>query len=79
MEKVLERLKEKGECELYSACLAPWIDGGAWVRIIRTQDDKFRTLFWLAGDSYCDRPTKRTFNLEELEELERYLKKYSFI
>jgi hypothetical protein len=77
IEQILKKLKEKGECELYSACPAPWIDGGAHIRISCLQGNKYQALFWLTGDKYSGKPTKDT--LSSIPELEEYLKKYSFI
>jgi hypothetical protein len=76
MERILEKLWEKGEYDMYSFSPAHWIDGGAHIRISCLQGNKYQVLFWLTGDKYSGKPTKRTFNLDELE---KYLKEYSFI
>jgi len=77
MERILERLREKGEYDMYSWCPAHWIDGGAHVRISCLPNGKYKVLFWLTGDKYSGKPTKRVLNSDM--ELERYLREYSFI
>jgi len=75
MEKVIEKLDAGEELELYSANAAPWVNGGAWVRVSKTSKG-YKTLFWLAGDGYGGKPAKVMHNT--IESLEQYLSRYSF-
>jgi hypothetical protein len=77
MERILEKLREKGEYDMYSFSPAPWIDGGAHVRISCLPGGKYQVLFWLAGDKYSGRPSKDI--LSSVSQLEEYLRKYSFV
>jgi hypothetical protein len=77
MERILEKLQEKGEYDMYSFNPAPWIDGGAHVRISCLPGGKYQALFWLTGDKYSGKPSKDI--LSSISELEGYLRKYSFI
>jgi len=77
MERILERLRERGEYDMYSWSPAHWIDGGAHVRISCLPSGKYEVLFWLAGDKYSGKPSKRVLNSDS--ELGEYLRRYSFI
>jgi hypothetical protein len=77
MERILEKLREKGEYDMYSFNPAPWIDGGAHVRISCLPGGKYQALFWLTGDKYSGKPNRNIFSSNM--ELEGYLRKYSFI
>ena len=77
MKEIIREIEEKGECELYSPSPAPWVDGGARIRITKAQPGGFRTVFWLTGDKYFGMPSIREH--KGLEELEEYLQRYSFI
>ena len=77
MKEIIRKVEEKGECELYSPSPAPWVDGGASIRITKTQSGRFRTVFWLTGDKYSGGPS--ICEHKGLKELEEYLRRHSFI
>jgi len=76
MEKVIDKLDAGEELELYSANPAPWVNGGAWVRVSKTRNG-YKILYWLASDGYDFKPSKATH--KTLESLEKFLSSYSFV
>ena len=77
MERVLAKLRERGEYDMYSWSPAFWIDGGAHVRISCLPSGKYEVLVWLTGDKYFGKPSRNILNSES--ELGEYLRRYSFI